>query len=305
MAARRHSRRGRSPPSSERPRDARGRPRGRGSRTLSLHFVGPFDVSRPHCVETCPGSGLTTRGRSSFRKSCCNRPRRLGWSNHGADSSMRFPRPSSCANAPLADVLRLWSGLGFPRRAKSLHGAARSMVERFDAAVPSSIDDLLSLPGVGPYTAHAVASFAFDLPVAVLDTNVGRVLSRALANRACVRERPKPLRHDYCRARRESRPSIRRCSTWVRSSALEHPRCAHVSPSRDCVAFNVKEERTPLQARRACRALRRPSRARTARFEDVIMKSLNEGSLTQALATLTLRGRGRWAPRRIARTIGA
>jgi A/G-specific adenine glycosylase len=95
-----------------------------------------------------------------------------------------FPTPSICASAPLADVLRLWSGLGYPRRAKSLQEAARMMSERFDATVPSSIDDLLSLPGVGPYTAHAVATFAFDVPVAVLDTNVGRVVSRALANRA-------------------------------------------------------------------------------------------------------------------------
>ncbi len=94
-----------------------------------------------------------------------------------------FPTPLSCANAPLADVLRLWSGLGFPRRAKSLQRAARLIVERFDGSVPSSIDDLLSLPGVGHYTAYAVASFAFDVPVAVLDTNVGRVVSRAIANR--------------------------------------------------------------------------------------------------------------------------
>lgn len=94
-----------------------------------------------------------------------------------------FPTPESCARAPLAEVLRLWSGLGFPRRAKSLQGAARVMCEKFNASVPSAIDDLLSLPGVGSYTAHAVASFAFNAPVAVLDTNVGRVVSRALANR--------------------------------------------------------------------------------------------------------------------------
>lgn len=94
-----------------------------------------------------------------------------------------FPTPSSCASAPLADVLRHWSGLGYPRRAKALHDAARMMSERFDAAVPSSVDDLVSLPGVGTYTAHAVASFAFDTPVAILDTNVGRVVARALANR--------------------------------------------------------------------------------------------------------------------------
>jgi len=95
-----------------------------------------------------------------------------------------FPSPSSLADAPLADVLRLWSGLGYPRRAQWLQGAARLMCERFDATVPATLDDLMSLPGVGPYTAHAVASFAFGAPVAVLDTNVGRVLSRALVNRA-------------------------------------------------------------------------------------------------------------------------
>jgi A/G-specific adenine glycosylase len=95
-----------------------------------------------------------------------------------------YPTPTQCARAPLADVLRLWSGLGYPRRAKSLHEAAKFMVQRHDGEVPSSRVELLALPGVGPYTANAVASFAFDEHVAVLDTNVGRVLARALANRA-------------------------------------------------------------------------------------------------------------------------
>lgn len=94
-----------------------------------------------------------------------------------------YPTPASCAHAPLADVLRLWQGLGYPRRAKSLHDASRIMVERFAGGVPSSPGDLLTLPGIGPYSANAVASFAYRRRVAVLDTNVGRVLARALANR--------------------------------------------------------------------------------------------------------------------------
>jgi A/G-specific adenine glycosylase len=94
-----------------------------------------------------------------------------------------YPTPTACARAPLADVLRLWSGLGYPRRAKSLRDAAQVMTDRFDGHVPSSVEDLVSLAGVGPYTAHAVASFAFGRRVAVLDTNVGRVLARAIANR--------------------------------------------------------------------------------------------------------------------------
>lgn len=96
----------------------------------------------------------------------------------------RFPDPPSCARAPLADVLRLWSGLGFPRRAKALHDTARILTRHHGGSVPSRVEDLLALPGVGPYTAHAVASFAFHQRVAVLDTNVGRVLARAVANRS-------------------------------------------------------------------------------------------------------------------------
>ena len=94
-----------------------------------------------------------------------------------------FPTPSACANAPLSTVVRLWSGLGYPRRAKALHDTAAMIRDHFGGVVPSEVDQLRRLPGVGEYTAHAIASFSFAKPVAVLDTNVGRILSRALANR--------------------------------------------------------------------------------------------------------------------------
>ncbi len=93
-----------------------------------------------------------------------------------------FPTPTTCADSALSVVLVAWSGLGYPRRAKALHDAARVIRDDFAGDVPERVDDLLRLPGVGRYTAHAVASFAFAEPVAVLDTNVGRVLARALAN---------------------------------------------------------------------------------------------------------------------------
>lgn len=96
----------------------------------------------------------------------------------------RFPTPESCAEAPLSEVLRVWSGLGYPRRARALHSAARQIVNEHGGAVPASYEGLRSLPGVGDYTASAVSSFAFHLPLAVLDTNVGRVLARALVNRS-------------------------------------------------------------------------------------------------------------------------
>ena len=82
-----------------------------------------------------------------------------------------FPTPTSCANAPLSEVLRLWSGLGYHRRAKALHDAATMVRDVFDGAVPGAVVDLRRLPGVGEYTANAVASFAFGQSVAVVDTN--------------------------------------------------------------------------------------------------------------------------------------
>jgi A/G-specific adenine glycosylase len=103
-----------------------------------------------------------------------------------------FPTPTRCADAPLSSVLAAWTGLGYPRRAKALHGAARVIRDDHGGEVPSSVAQLLELPGVGEYTAHAVASFAFGERVAVLDTNVGRVLARALENRT--------LRHGEARA---------------------------------------------------------------------------------------------------------
>jgi A/G-specific adenine glycosylase len=97
-----------------------------------------------------------------------------------------FPTPTACANAPLAEVLRAWEGLGYHRRAKSLHDAAIMLRDEFNGQVPQTLSELQTLPGVGLYTASAVASFAFHQPVAVLDTNVGRVVARGVANR-CLR----------------------------------------------------------------------------------------------------------------------
>lgn len=90
----------------------------------------------------------------------------------------RFPTPRALSTAPVSDVLTLWSGLGYNRRALNLQRAARMLVERFQGGFPRSEEELRSLPGVGPYTAAAVRAFAFNLPGAAVDTNVIRVLGR-------------------------------------------------------------------------------------------------------------------------------
>ena len=95
----------------------------------------------------------------------------------------RFPTPAVCAAAPLGEVLRAWKGLGYNRRARHLHAAAGAIVDHHGGRVPSDLHALLGLPGVGPYTARAVLAFAFDADVGVVDTNAGRVLSRAVAGR--------------------------------------------------------------------------------------------------------------------------
>lgn len=90
----------------------------------------------------------------------------------------RWPTTSACAAAPLGDVLVEWQGLGYPRRARALHTAARQIEMVHSGRFPDRLDDLLALPGIGPYTARAVLAFAFERDVAVVDTNVGRVLAR-------------------------------------------------------------------------------------------------------------------------------
>src|ERR1700722_5209618 len=90
----------------------------------------------------------------------------------------RGPAPASLAAAPAGDAVRAWGRLGYPRRALRLHAASQILMQRHGGEVPASVDALLALPGIGSYTAAAVASFAFGQRHAVLDTNVRRVLAR-------------------------------------------------------------------------------------------------------------------------------
>jgi A/G-specific adenine glycosylase len=98
-----------------------------------------------------------------------------------------YPDPTACAAAPLADVLRLWQGLGYPRRARNLRHAAELIVDSHGGLLPADLDALLALPGIGPYTARAVLAFSFELDVAVVDTNIARVLARTEGERLTPR----------------------------------------------------------------------------------------------------------------------
>lgn len=100
----------------------------------------------------------------------------------------RWPEPADLAAEPTGEAVRAWGRLGYPRRALRLHASAVAITEQHDGAVPTALDDLRALPGVGEYTAAAIATFAFGQRHVVLDTNVRRVLGRAVS----AREFPPP-----------------------------------------------------------------------------------------------------------------
>ena len=99
----------------------------------------------------------------------------------------RFPTVLHLARARESSVLTAWSGLGYYRRARMLHRAAREIVREHGGVFPRTLDGWLALPGIGPYTAAAIGSIVFDLPAAVVDGNVERVLAR-LTGRAPTRK---------------------------------------------------------------------------------------------------------------------
>lgn len=113
----------------------------------------------------------------------------------------RWPTPAALAAEPSGEAVRAWGRLGYPRRALRLHAAAVAIVELHAGRVPDRYDDLLALPGVGDYTAAAIATFAHGRRHVVLDTNVRRVLARTLAGT----EHPRP---SVTRAERDLAASV-------------------------------------------------------------------------------------------------
>ena len=89
-----------------------------------------------------------------------------------------WPTPGDLASAELSELLKFWVGLGYPRRARNLHRAAQQITNLHQGGVPRELEQLLELPGVGPYTARAVMIFAYEKDLGVVDTNVGRLLAR-------------------------------------------------------------------------------------------------------------------------------
>jgi A/G-specific adenine glycosylase len=96
----------------------------------------------------------------------------------------RWPAPADLAAVPPGEAVRAWGRLGYPRRALNLHACAVAITEQYGGVVPESVEELLSLPGVGEYTARAIAVFAYGHRHPVVDTNVRRVIARAVGGQA-------------------------------------------------------------------------------------------------------------------------
>ncbi|WHU47692.1 A/G-specific adenine glycosylase [Gordonia sp. L191] len=175
----------------------------------------------------------------------------------------RWPAPSAMAASSPADVLRAWGKLGYPRRALRLHECAKVLATDHDDRVPEDVATMLGLPGIGDYTARAVACFAYGQAVPVVDTNVRRVIARAVHGRA---EPGNPSRSDLADAEallpRTPRGSFARTAPRYSAALMElgalvctarNPRCddcpitgcawvklgrpAHVGPRRRVQKF--------------------------------------------------------------------
>jgi A/G-specific adenine glycosylase len=173
----------------------------------------------------------------------------------------RFPDVNALAAAPLDDVLRLWAGLGYYSRARNLHACAGAIVERHGGRFPETEPELLALPGIGAYTAAAIAAIAFDRLAVVVDGNVERVVARLFAVEEPMPAAKPRIRRLAATIAPQERPGDFAQATMDLGATICTPRrpaCA-LCPWRDpCLArASGNPELYPLRAAKAVRPTRR------------------------------------------------
>ncbi len=164
----------------------------------------------------------------------------------------RFPDIPTLAAAPLNEVLRLWSGLGFYGRARNLQRAAKILVERHDGSLPAGVDQLQALPGIGHSTAGAIHSLAFGGCAPILDGNVKRVLARCFAvegTAAALERKLWPLAGELAPPRHCGRYNQALMDLGSSVCRPRRPDCDQCPLQSDCLAFRAGEpEAYPQQA---------------------------------------------------------
>jgi A/G-specific adenine glycosylase len=173
-----------------------------------------------------------------------------------------FPDVATLAKAHEDEVLKYWQGLGYYSRARNLHKAAQQIVKEFNGGFPSSYDSLLTLPGIGPYSAAAISSFAFNLPYPVVDGNVKRVVARYAGIQESIDD---PKTHDLIREiaakHMKGVPPGEFNQAIMNFGALvckpKNPLCHSCGQSNLCVAFNQQSvDIIPVRSKKKTNQLR-------------------------------------------------
>jgi A/G-specific adenine glycosylase len=195
-----------------------------------------------------------------------------------------YPTPAACAAASLGDVLRLWQGLGYPRRARNLHAAAAQIVA--GGEFPSTLADLLALPGVGQYTARAVLVFAFETDAAVVDTNIARVLARVAGHRLTAQQ-----------AQAAADSALQRGASWAWNQSMmdlgaelcrpTSPRCENCPLSGCCAWRGSGDDPAMGSAGVSARQARFEGSDRQARGR--LLEALMSGPVTSDQASAVMR----------------
>ena len=146
----------------------------------------------------------------------------------------RFPTLAALAKASDDDVTAAWSGLGYYRRARMLRDGARAVLARFGGAIPRDVDALRGIPGIGPYTAGAIASIAFDEPAPIVDGNVARVLARLFADDSDPWTRAEELVH-AAKSPRDVNQGLMELGALI--CKPRNPLCRACPLRGDCAAF--------------------------------------------------------------------
>lgn len=208
----------------------------------------------------------------------------------------RFPTVATLAAASRADVLRAWGGLGYPRRAVALHESARVVLREHGGVVPSDPAELRSLPGVGEYTAAAVASLAYGVPVAAVDTNVRRIWARVVHGAEPDEVSPARLREDA-----HAWLDARDPASWNqalfdlgRTLCRPSPKCAECPMSPWCRFAAVGRTGRPSTRRQA------PFEGSLRQVRGAVLAHLRERS---PVTVATVTGSTGYAPERVAAAI--
>jgi len=172
----------------------------------------------------------------------------------------RWPKISDLAASPVEDILNAWAGLGYYARARNLHKCARFIVDDHGGQFPQDISTLKSLPGIGDYTANAIAAIAFDRPSVVMDGNIERITARLFAVEAALPAAKTQLRkhvENYWPTKRHGDFAQGLMDIGSEICRPKNPYCDQCPIQKSCVAFtNGTQENYPVKVRKSAKPTR-------------------------------------------------